>query len=193
MNTKELLEKKEAMCLEIVQMGLKKVTSVDVDDAGSRHDLKPAQARRVWKNFTQTGGKLDKRFKKGSTVPTIKMKQSHSGYYYSREVKAPEAAKIILDYMHSNLTSREISVKYKVSVKQFYEWISELNVSGTILGVKVLNPQKYAKLSVLDAIWLKRKPKTTRKSIARLSNSERVALVRVGQILEKYLTALAGE
>ena len=129
---------------------------------------------------------------KNSTVKTIKMKATKSLCSKSRDVSSAEAAKIILEYMQSNctVTSRDLSVKYSISVVQFYNWIRELNVSGTLLGKRVLNPSKYAKLNVLDAIWIKRNPKTQRKSITRLTSLELAALKRVSDVLEKYLMGL---
>ena len=48
--------------------------------------------------------------------------------------------------------------KHRLSQVQFYEFIHELNVAGSVLGKRVLDPKKYAKVDVKEVIRFAKKP-----------------------------------
>ena len=150
------------------------------------HILKSA-----WATFQQTGGKqVDRRVstKKGSLkfTPSVVCKN-----HMRTNVSAQEAASIILTYMNSNeLNSRELCNAHNISVSQFYGWIKELNVKGTLMGNTILNPKKYAKCETKDVIWYYKYPNTSRKSIVSLSAMEQHQYERIAYVLVKYLADL---
>lgn len=187
---KNFYRKKVFVCYELSELPVKKVTECHIVEAAKKYDLPVQSARRAWRIFQETGGKtVDKR---GAGGKSIKMTPSvKANYTRRRTVLAKEAAAAILEYMNTDIKSVEVANKYKIPPVQFYEWIHELQVSGTLLGKKVLNHNKYAKIEVLDAIRIVKKPTTKRKSIVALSELERAAYERVGVVLQKYLSAIA--
>lgn len=184
-NTKNF---KERGCEKLVSLNKKKITPFDIAKVAKDLPISEKSLERAWQTFQETGGRqVDYRCSTGSgtikMVPTI-----HSNCKKRKSITAAEAGSIIIEYMKdSKINSRELSNKHKISLNQFYEWIKELNVSGTLLGKKVLDPKKYAKLNVLDVIWFKKRPSTKRKSISNLSLLEKHALTRVANVLENYL------
>ena len=194
MNRKQLFAAKARATAIIVDSNVKSVSEKDFTNTAKATGLKAAQVKKAWMQFTESGGTyIDGRV---STKEYIGKEQfcnpSVKGQYGRREVSPDEAAEILLYYMSTHYTtSRDVANKYKVSVQQIYEWIHELNVSGTLLGQMILNPRKYAKPEVKDVIWLTKHPKTTRKTVRNLSSTEKMNYVRVSQVLRKYLTALA--
>lgn len=178
--------KKVKLCRELVLLNATKIKKEDIHETADEINLDYTSAERAWNNFTQTGGKfVDLRYRTGAG--TIVMKPTVRAIYPMRKVKVYTAAKIILEYMHTSINSRELCNKYKISLNQFYSWLKELNISGTLMNKTVLNPKKYAKIDIKDAIWFNRNPKTKRHSITDLKPTEKLALIRVNQILNKYL------
>jgi len=194
-NREQLFAAKTFAASYIVKANVKRVTKEEYKAAADKTGLTAAQVKNVWKTFTETCGSfIDGRVSsqeyigKGQCfgVPTVKSE------YNRREVEPEEAAEILLYYMNTRYTtSRDVANKYKISVNQIYEWIRELNVRGTLMGQMVLNPKKYGKAEVKDVIWMKKHPTTTRKTIAALSNNEKLSYVRVSQVLQDYLTDLS--
>lgn len=183
-------QKKLWVCYDLTDLKVKKVTDCHILEVAKKNKIPFSVAKNAWRVFQETGGKtVDKRGKGGKT---IKMNPSVKPLYTKkRTVLAKEAAAAILEYMTTDIKSVEVCNKYRVNPNQFYEWIHELQVSGTLLGKKVLNHNKYAKIEVLDAIRLVKKPDTKRKSITALSELELIAYERVGDVLQKYLSAIA--
>lgn len=190
------INEKERLCIKLVALDKKRINDEDiinaVDDINNEtgSDLSYTAAKRAWLNFVETGGKYTDR-RKTTGNGTIIMTPTVEAFYPKRTIKRKTAAKIILEYLNSNdLNSRELCNKYKISLTQFYDLLHELNVSGTIMGKEILDPKKYAKIDVKDAIWFTKYPATRRKSITSLTPFEKVALVRVSQVLDKYLRAI---
>jgi len=193
--------KKVDACIYLVGLKKKHVYQKDIQAAADKFALSYGTAERAWKNFTESGGRVvDRRdLYHHSIHRTLKGNEPVSQYLKEkakprygrvtrfREVSFDEAKAIISEYMATGINSRELSTKYNISINQFYDWLRELEVKGTLLGNKILDTQKYAKVSVVDAVWLKKKPKSKRYSIAKLSYTEKEALSRVGDILEIYL------
>lgn len=173
-------------CTKLVNLKKKKITKDDIQKVATEIGVSFNVMDNAWNNFQQSGGKLvDRRSTTGSG--SIKMTPTVTCNNRSRGVSAETAGEIIRDYMTSNLSSREICNKYKIAVRQLYGWIHELNIHGTILGFKVLDPKKYAKIEVKDVIYFRKNPDTTRKSIASLTEAEKLAYNRVADILMMYL------
>lgn len=186
MKKENQLSEKLAGCEYLANLKVKKITDSQIRDVSEMYNISEKKLKSAWNNFVETGGKnVDLRVSSGKG--TIKMKSTVKPNTVKRIVTAEEAGSIILDYMTGALNSREISNKYNISLFQFYGWIKELNTSGKILGKKVLDPLKYAKLEVKDVIWLYKKPNTKRKTITALTYAEKQAYKRVATVLLNYL------
>lgn len=173
-------------CSKLIGMKKKKITKDDIQKVANSIGVSYNVMETAWNNFQQSGGKyVDRRTTTGSG--TIKIVPKTICNNLSRGVSPETAGDIIRDYMSTDISSRALCNKYNISVKQFYSWINELNVRGTILGKKVLDPKKYAKIEVKDVIWFRKNPSTTRKSISVLSEYEKLAYDRVADILMMYL------
>lgn len=175
---------------KLVSLNKKKITNEEIRKVATECNLPMNSAKSAWETFQQTSGKyIDKRCRQSSSGKTIK---AVSNYATPTKAKANigfnEAGEIILEYMNdTKLNSRSLCTKHGISVQQFYSWIKELDVSGTLLGKMVLNPKKYGKVCVVDAIWYAKRPNTKRASIIELTSFEKLALSRVAQVLENYL------
>lgn len=186
MKKENQLSEKLAGCEYLANLKVKKITDNQIKDASEMYNISEKKLKSAWNNFVETGGKsVDLRVSSGKG--TIRMKSTVRPNTVKRIVSVEEAGSIILDYMTGPLNSREISNKYNISLFQFYGWIKELNTSGRILGKKVLDPLKYAKLEVKDVIWLYKKPNTKRKTITTLTYAEKQAYKRVATVLLNYL------
>lgn len=194
MNKNQIYDAKALAASIVVGKNPAHVTVKELGDAAKATGLKTSQVKNLWRTFTETCGTyIDGRVSskdyigKGQVFGTPSVKSEY-GY---RDVTVDEAAEILLYYMNTHfVNSREVANKYKVSVKQIYDWIRELNVSGTLMGTMVLNPKKYGKPEVKDVIWMTKHPYTTRKGIRTLSQSERLNYTRVADVLKTYLTRL---
>jgi len=187
--TNDKLTKVSAAVKHLVSLKKKKIVDSDLKAAAEKFEVSFATLKRSWDNFQQTGGRcLDRR---------VSSNNGHSYYFKptvvrickkNKAIDAHTAGNIIREYMNNNedcVTS--LANKHNISVVQFYSWIHELNVSGTLLGVTVLDPKKYAKIEVKDVIWLYKHPNATRKSIQSLTDWEKLAYTRVADILLQYL------
>lgn len=173
-------------CTKLVNMQKKKINKEDIQKVANEIGVSFNVMENAWNNFQQSGGKLvDRRSTTGSG--TIKMTPTVVCKNRSRGVSPETAGDILREYMTGVLSSRQICNKHNISVHQLYNWIQELNVHGTLLGKKVLDPKKYAKIEVKDVIYFRKNPETTRKSIASLTEAERLAYRRVADILMMYL------
>lgn len=184
------MTKKEELCLRLSQYEKESITREDIIIEGFRGGLSENSAILAWNNYIQTSVP-DRRATNGGKTGEIKMISSYNpeDIPTKKGIKTKkEAAGIILEYMKKReLTSRDIAIKHNITVKQFYSWIKELNVSGKLLGKKILNPLKYHKCEVKDVIWLKKVPTSQRKGIRKLNILEYSFYKRTGNVLETYL------
>lgn len=181
-------------CQYLVDLSIKKVGDKHVKAAAEKVGLKTGIMKRAWTNFVQTGGKyVDKRCKYDSKNYKEQFAKPHEicNVTKERNITAKEAATILLRYMQErDTTSTALCNEYKITRVQFYRLINDINVTGNLLGKAILNPKKYAKVDVIDAIWLYKRPNTTRKSIRNLTPTEKLAYKRVGDVLIHYLSAI---
>ena len=182
-------EKLVGVSLLIKYKGKNAVKDAQIEAAAKQAGLPAKSLKKAWVVFQETGGSyVDKRYKEHSNntvfkcTPTVK-----ATCKFNPSIDTYTAGNIIKEYMSSDLNSREIANKYNISLNQFYSWIHELTISGKLLGRTVLKPSKYDKLPVIDVIWLRKKPHSTRKSIKRLSTLKRQCYQRVADVLEAYL------
>lgn len=189
---KKYFDQKVKGCEYLVNLKAKKINKTHIVAAAKLVGLSTDVMEKAWNNFVQTGGKsVDKASTNSKNAALILTPTVRLTVTKKRVVTSKEAGKILLRYMKErNVKSRELCNEYKITMDQFYEWINELNVSGTLLGTTILNHKKYAKVNVLDAIWLYKRPKTIRKSIKALTATEKLAYQRVGDVLVHYLSAL---
>lgn len=187
---KDLYATKMQGCMKLASMNKKKITSEDIKVVSRQYGLPQKTLENGWKTFQESGGKFidyrvktgkyagKKQFAKPKTVP-------HATY--NESITAADAGSIIIEYMTTSIKSTELSAKHQISISQFYGWIRELNTSGTLMGKKVLDPKKYAKLKITDVIYFRKHPKTNRKTITSLSATEKYCYRRVAEVLLNYL------
>lgn len=185
---KDIYLKKMQGCMKLASLNKKKITSEDIKVVSRQYDVSAYSLENGWRTFQESGGKyVDYRVKTGNGA-RFKCVPRYKAYNKFNESVTPEkAGEIILEYMTTKINSRELSVKHEIALHQFYGWIRELNVSGTLLGKRVLEPKKYAKLIIKDVIWMKKNPETSRKSIVNLTVTEKAAYQRVAEVLLNYL------
>jgi len=188
MNKTTSIDEKIKGCRLLANLKVKKISLKEIRDIADFTGMKETTLAKAWINFVETGGKtVDKRHTTGYGTIVIQPKKVALYTKYNKKVTAQDAGDAIFYYMTTDASSREIANKYKMSVKQFYGLIDELNVKGSLLGKKVLNPKKYAKVNVLDVIWLYKHPDTNRKSIVALTELEKIAYRHVADVLLNYL------
>jgi len=185
------MTKKEELCLRISQYDKDRITKKDIIFEAFRIGLKKEPALLAWENFIQTSQpdrRALKQGKIGNFISDIKKYQRKDVPTKQSFKTKKEIAEILLTYMqNTSLNSRDIAKKFNITLRQFYSWVKELNLSGTILGKRILNPLKYHKCEVKDVIWLKRFPETKRSRISNLNILELSFYKRTGNVLEKYL------
>lgn len=187
---KDLYTHKMQACMELAEMNKKKITDEDIKVVSRQHGLPQASLRNGWKTFQESGGKfIDYRVKTGKYVGNSQFAKPKTTACksYRDDVTAAEAGSIIIEYMTTDIKSTELSAKHQISTSQFYSWIRELNTSGTLMGKRVLDPKKYAKLKITDVIYFRKNPDTNRKSITSLSATEKYCYKRVAEVLLNYL------
>lgn len=188
---KDFYKEKVQGCIALTACEDQKITTKKISQVAKEVKIPAHILKNAWDTFQQTGGKqVDRRVttKKGSLKfnPTVVCTNR-----MDKNVTAAEAAKILLEYMSSNdANSRELCNKHGISIAQFYGWIKELNVRGTLMNNTILDPKKYAKCETKDVIWYYKHPDTTRKSIVKLSAMEQHQYKRIACVLVKYLTDL---
>ena len=189
---KKYFNQKVKGCEYLVNLNTKKINKNHIITAAEKVNLPVYVMEKAWKNFQETGGKrvdlssTNASFKLTGIKPTVKQL-----YTKEKVLPAKKAAAILLEYMMDrDIRSVELCNKYQITVQQFYKWIHELNVAGTICDKTILNHKKYAKVNVIDAIWMYKRPETKRKSIKKLTSIERLAYKRVGDVLVHYLSAV---
>lgn len=189
---KDIYLKKMQGCMKLASLNKKKITDEDIVVVSRQYDISKTSLTNGWKTFQESGGRyVDYRVKTGNG-PKFKGVSRFTPCNIARDVTPEEAGSIIIEYMTTDINSRALSAKHNIALYQFYSWIRELNVSGTLLGKKVLNPKKYAKLVIKDVIWFKKKPDTTRQSIKNLTVTEKAAYQRVAEVLLNYLPVKKG-
>lgn len=190
---KKYYSQKVAGCQFLVNLNSKKINKTHIVSAANKVGIPVTAMELAWKNFQETGGKfVDKSSRNGNGRSLMKMTPTVKSIYTKmRTLKTKEMAEIILEYMtNRDINSRELSNKHKIPKQQFYSWIEELNNHGTLNGKTILNPKKYAKVNVVDAIWFYKRPETKRKSILNLTDTEKLAYKRVADVLVHYLSAI---
>jgi len=179
----------------------------DIEDTALNLNIPTNSAVRAWENFSEfknpelniKSGELIG--KKQFATPKIKCNRTKQNPSLTKK----EAAQAILYYMN-NRTEKIASVcnKFDMSIGQYYDIIRELNISGRLTtthkertnaksktAILILNPKKYAKTDVKDAIAFKKfNGWSLRTSIQKSNPHEMGMLLRVGTVLEQYLTAV---
>lgn len=185
--------KKAQAITKLVEKNKTKISASDLSEVARDLKMPYSAVLLAWNTFGETGGKLIDR-KQTTGRGTIKMEPTVKATYPINEaITAKEAAAILVEYMTTDMNSRNLCNKHQIALSQFYGWIRELTISGTIMGTLILDWNKYGKVEIKDVIWAKKKPNTMRKSIVSLNPTEQLAFERVSQVLEKYLTAVAND
>lgn len=190
---KKIQNRKFKACIALAELDKKKISRKDLSKQAARHGLKIYSMKTAWDNFQETGGRsVDRRIEsrgKANTMRfTAKIQRLNA---YNNSITVKMAGDIIRSYMSTKIRAMQICLDNKMCPNQLYDWIHELSTSGTLMGIKVLDPKKYAKLNVLDVIRLRKYPKSRAKNIVALSDGERAQYDRVADILELYLPSMS--
>jgi len=160
-----ILEKKNLLCYNLSNLTLKKITTENVRTEANKLQLDFSIAKRAWKNFQETGHADLKLLKNGEAAAEPEKKKNmraHSALYYAEtkvlSLDYATASKIVRDYIFTNLKGIEVIRKYGINPHQFYNLIKELNIKGTLLGKKVLDPRQYLKVNLKKVIRFHKKP-----------------------------------
>lgn len=187
---KDKLNKKIELCVNLSKLDIKKITKKEITKAANDLNLKTDTAILAWKNFVETGHP-DLKSKNLDHLVLSKSKKANlilrmNNYRKDRKVLllTPEQAKKLLkEYIFSKETVISFTKKYNMDLNQFYDIIKELNIKGTVLGSKVLDPKKYLKTNIKKIIKYNKKPYLfANMNIIKKANYDRVLIV-----LNKYL------
>ena len=188
---KDYYKKKLELVNKLVATKKKHINDDDVEKIADDIKIPYPVANRAWKNFVERSGDVDRRRKHSKFTLVYNIKVKKKPYTKTRVIDGSEAAKIILEFMQPKTSTTELSKKYKVSIHQIYGWIHELEISGRLLGNRVLNPEKYSKPNLLTAIAYRKNPYSRAARITSLSSEERLNYIRVTDVLKDYLTPIA--
>jgi transposase-like protein len=179
------MSKKILACIELASMDVKKIEKTQIQEAATKHGLSVASLERAWKNLTEYG-KVS--FKSEETVTTQEqrdyLKQKNQEYFAgltARAVTSKAAGKIIKEYIFTNIKAVELFRKHNISPNQFYGWLRELDVKGTLLGRRVLDPTQYDKNHIKQVIKLRRK------GYVEVDPQRAIQFTRVITVLKYYL------
>ena len=192
--TQKILEEKRKAVLELEKRNTLRqninLTNEDYKEIAAKHNLTMKQLKLCHNNVLRDG-KLDNRITtKAETLDIERRIECH--YTHNRQLNAKQAAKIILSWMrYKKSTSRAFCNMHHMPVPQLYNLLKEIEVKGTLLGEKVLDPNNFSKPKVTDAIWLYKYPETTRKSIKKLNYEEGIVIRRIAIVLIQYLTEIS--
>lgn len=185
---KNYYDSKVLLCNKLVASKRKKIKEKDIRTAALELCIPYSIASRAWQNFVENSGIIDKRKKSNINFsPKERIPVKNKPYTKSREVSKEEAAKILLEFMTPGTSTTELSNKYKVSIRQIYDWIHEIQVSGKLYNTRILNPEEYSKPELLTVIAYKKNPKSKSKRVLSLSDLKKMNYERVADILYQYL------
>jgi len=185
----QYLKEKEEGCLNLAIANVKKVDTTMIRNEAESQGVSYFVMRNAWQNYMEFG-QPDLRDKGKNTItPPEKLQKilnwqkENRPYFPARDLTSKQAGKILKDYVFTNKSSYEVMTKHKISSDQFYSLIRELNVSGTVLGRKVLDPKQYAKIDIKKVIKFHKKPHLfNNESVLEIGRFQRVLVV-----LKKYL------
>jgi predicted Rossmann fold nucleotide-binding protein DprA/Smf involved in DNA uptake len=186
--TKYLNEKKEG-CLNLAMANVKKVTTEMIRNEAESLEIPYQVMKQAWDNYMEFGNP-ELRYKGKNIVTLEKQAEQISTwqkekrpYFPVKEFTTEKAGEMLKNYIFSGKNVCDVTNKYEISARQFYELIRELNVSGTVLGRKVLDPKQYAKIDIKEVIKFHKKPHLFNKtSVLEIGRFQRVLFV-----LKKYL------
>jgi len=156
---------KKQLCLNLSNLKIKKITSKEIKNEANNLGMKVSIANRAWTNFVQTGHP-DLRCLKNLTKTMSSTKKLYASNmnkkYFANTKRIPltqkQASEIMRDYLLTNSKAVDIIRKYGIHPNQFYSLIKELNIFGTLLGKRVLDPKKYLKLNLKKVVKYNKKP-----------------------------------
>lgn len=185
-----ILNSKKKLCISLSEKDVKHISDKEIKEEGARLGLSASTAKRAWTNFVQTGHPDLRSLKDLRKTKTEKEKEylklKAKSYYTGCKrltLTTKTAKKILRDYIFSDATAVSCIQKNKMDATQFYGLIKELNIHGTVLGSKVLDPKKYLKTNLKKVIKYYKKPHLFEDhDPLKIANYNRILVV-----LEKYL------
>lgn len=160
----QYLKEKQEGCLNLALADVKKITPKMIRNEAENQGISYHVMKRAWENYMKFGNP-ELRYKSKGVFTPLKQAQQISVWQLKnrpnfpvKELTTEEAGKLLKSYIFSGKQAFEVLKKNKISKNQFYDLIKELNVSGTVLGRKVLDPKQYAKVDVKQVIKFHKKP-----------------------------------
>jgi len=182
---------KEQGVINLVNLKTKKITKGMIHKEAELLGISFHVLNLALDNFLKFG-KVDLRRKNGKSKTTAaalaKQLQLQRGYLpqgvvANKNITQNTVCNILRDYFFQNVPAVSLFKKYSITPKQLYSYIRELNVSGTVLGKKVLDPKKYAKVDVKLCRKYLQKPHLFEDKDLLFKKQ----LERINTILDKYL------
>jgi hypothetical protein len=178
---------KQQGVINLVDLKVKKVAPIIIRTEAKSLGLTFESLNRAWTNFVQFG-QIDLRTKDGrSAKNSYDVQKVYNDRYFKgltkRALTVVEAVAIVREYTFTNAKATDLARKHLISIGQFYDLITELNVAGTVAGKMILNSSKYAKVNIKEVIRYSKKPHLFKK--ANLLHVKQ--LQRVLVVLDKYL------
>lgn len=137
-----------------------------VKQLSEKYGLKVEVIRYAYANFISFGRTdLTVKYIPPKYEENIKIIESYKKYnakkhipYPVKEYSTKKAGNLLHEYIFDFDSSRGSALrffkKYKINYHQFYSWLRELTLHGTILGRKIYDPSEFNKMSVRTAIRL---------------------------------------
>lgn len=182
------MTKKQEGCLELASKKQKKITRSDIIKVAENLGLSENVMRRAWRNLEQYGTTDLRRTQNGTKSLTDDQKKKtllNNARYFKgltkRNLYAKTARKIVREYVFTDIKAVELFKKHKITPHQFYNWLRELDVKGTIMGQKILDPTQYDKNHIKDII------KMRRRGYVEVNPERAIQYTRVITVLEFYL------
>jgi hypothetical protein len=178
---------KQQGVINLVDLKVKKVTPAMIRTEAKSLGLSFQVLNKAWNNFVEFEV-VDLRTKDGKSAKiNSTVQQLYNKNYFKglkrQNLTVQQSCNVLREYIFTGIKAVDLLKKYSLDKDQFYGLVHELNVSGSILGKRVLDPKKYAKTNVKEVIRFVKKPhlfKTT-------GLLHRAHLQRVVTVLDKYL------
>ena len=195
--TTKVLKTKILACQWLDAIKSVNISNKDYNNCSKEFNLTVAQIKTAynnWKHFgkvdlrTTYAARLNKKVvsKFNSISENAKTKNDMRHRIKFKSYTSKEAGSILNEYTFKYKGKTvDFLLENEISEHQFYSWIKELTVSGTLLGRKIIDYKDRRKVDVLTVIRYTRYPKNS--NIKNLTVAERSELNRIQYLLQKKL------
>lgn len=195
--TTKVLKTKILACQWLDAIKSVNISNKDYNNCSKEFNLSVSQIKKAynnWKHFGQVdlrttyAARLNKKAtsKCDKFSENAKTKHMLKGRIKFKSYTSKEAGSILNEYVFKYKGKTvDFFLENEISEKQFYSWIKELTISGTLLGRKIIDYKDRRKVDALTVIRYTRYPKNS--NIKNLTVAERSELKRIQYLLQKKL------